>query len=733
MSQSQTPQVDVQQFTFDKQALEAVDSNAHAASNWPIVYILSDETTKTAYVGETTNAKSRLSTHLRDQKKKKLKSAALVSSAKFNKSAALDIEASLIRYLAADGKFRPINSNLGGAIDHNYYQKDGLYRDIFRETWNNLRRIGLAQRSLESIDNSDVFKYSPYKTLSADQRESLIGILSALVDDGVETLLVEGGAGTGKSVLAIFLFKLLHSDIDDLQLREFSDDELALRDLVARFKERFPDPRMALVVPMSSFRSTLKRAFAQIADLSSKMVISPAELAKQHYGVVLVDEAHRLRQRKNLGAYYGRFDTVCKELEMDADTASEVDWVLAQSSKSIFFYDQNQSIKPSDADAAVFNQLKKRPTTQQQMLLSQFRVNAGNSYSQFISDLLRVTLGETEVFRSKQYELKIFDRIDDLIATIEDRNEKQGLSRLVAGFSWPWVSKNNPELFDIQIENTALQWNRTNNDWINSDNAVKEVGCIHTTQGYDLNYAGVIFGHEIKFDPDRQEIIIDVDRYFDKNGKTAIDDPAQLKQYILNIYQTILMRGIRGTFIYACDPDLRAYLKKHIPTHRREEPTSGRNIIELKRFVNAVPLYNLDVAAGAFSDPQLAESVRLVEVPENCRIDETYFACRVIGESMNLIIPNGAICLFRKERGGSRNGKIVLVELTDQRDQESGYGYTVKEYRSIKTENEDGFSHQTIWLKPQSSDPSIEPIELTAEDDAEFHVVGEFVRVLDRE
>ncbi|WP_367967828.1 S24 family peptidase [Spiribacter onubensis] len=193
------------------------------------------------------------------------------------------------------------------------------------------------------------------------------------------------------------------------------------------------------------------------------------------------------------------------------------------------------------------------------------------------------------------------------------------------------------------------------------------------------------------------------------------------------------MRGIRGTFIYACDPALRAYLKQHIPTHRREEPTQTRNVVELKPFVNAVPLYSLDVAAGAFSAPQLAESVRLVEVPKDCPIDDTYFACRVIGESMNLIIPNGAICLFRKERGGTRNGKIVLVELTDQRDQESGYGYTVKEYRSMKTEDGDGFSHKTIWLKPRSSDRSIESIGLTAQDDAEFHVVGEFIRVLDRE
>lgn len=732
MSQTQPPQVEIEQLAFNHEAVDSLSGHSYAANYWPVVYILSNEVAKTAYIGETTNAISRLGTHLKDEKKRKLTTASLVSSAKFNKSAALDIESSLIRYLAGDGQFKPINSNLGGAIDHNYYQKNELYRAIFREIWDKLRSIGIAQHSLESIDNSDVFKYSPYKTLSLDQREGLMSILSALLDDDLQTLIVEGGAGTGKSVLAIFLFKLLHSDIDDIQLVEFSDEELELRSLVQRFKEKFPEPRMALVVPMASFRSTLKRAFRQIDGLSAKMVIGPAELAHQHYDIVLVDEAHRLRKRKNLGSYFGRFDEVCTELNLDAQTASEVDWVLARSKKSVFFYDNNQSIKPSDADPEAFETLKQLPTTQQQMLLSQFRVRAGNSYARFISDLLNIRITDPKLFRSKHYELRIFDRIEDLISTVRERDRNYGLSRLVAGYAWPWVSKNNPDLFDIEIDNIQLQWNRTNDDWINSAKAVDEVGCIHTTQGYDLNYAGVIFGKEIRFDPERQELVIDPDQYFDRTGKTSVDHPDQLKQYILNIYQTILMRGIRGTFIYACDPELRAYLKRHIPTHSIESPKVDDKIVELRHFVNAVPLYDLDVAAGSFSELQLAEVSAWTSVPEGIRIDETYFACRVIGESMNRIIPNGAICLFRQERGGTRNGKIVLVELNNQRDQESGYGYTIKEYESIKNEDDSGFTHQMIRLKPKSTDASIKIIELTNQDEAEFRVVGEFVRVLDQ-
>jgi DUF2075 family protein len=583
---------------------------------------------------------------------------------------------------------------------------------------------------LESIDNSDVFKYSPYKSLSFDQRQGLIGILGALLDDDLKTLLVEGGAGTGKSVLAIFLFKLLHSDLDELRLREFSDEELELRDYLLRFKQLCPSPQMALVVPMSSFRNTLKKAFRNIAGLSPNMVIGPAELAHQHYDIVLVDESHRLRKRKNLGPYFSRFDAVSQQLGFDQETCTEVDWVLARANKAVLFYDRNQSIKPSDADPEVFQNLRSLPSTQEQTLLSQFRVKAGNSYATFISDLLRVQLPAHEVYRSKHYEFELFERIEDMIDAIRARENQHGLARLVAGYSWPWLSKKSPEAFDIAIENTQLRWNRTNNDWINAAGSIDEVGCIHTTQGYDLNYAGIIFGHEIRFDPKRQQIVIDAQHYFDKAGKQSITDSNQLKQYILNIYQTILMRGIRGTFVYACDPHLRDYLKQHIPVFQTNVESVTLKVVPLEPFINAVPVYDLAVAAGDFSAEQTAQANTWAEVPADCPIDDTYFACQVVGESMNRVIPNGATCLFRQERGGTRAGKIVLVEMLGDTDPESGHRYTVKEYESLKIESEDGFQQRKILLKPRSHDASFEAIELDDAVASEYRVVGEFVRVL---
>lgn len=293
---NQTSFVEVNRYRFSAEALAEIEVNAYAANNWPLVYILSDGTTRRAYVGETTDTITRLGTHLKHPQKQSLTTVHLVSSERFNKSATLDIESSLIKYLSADGRFSLLNGNLG-LSDHNYYQRDELYSRIFRETWDRLRTHGIAERSIEAIDNSDVFKYSPYKSLSADQQQGLIAIMRSLVDPEVKNIVVQGGAGTGKSVLAIFLFKLIHSDLEELDLREFSEEEKEIRELLRQIKQLYPLPRMALVVPMNSFRSTLKKAFRNVSGLHPNMVISPSELTQQRYDIVLVDESHRLRKR----------------------------------------------------------------------------------------------------------------------------------------------------------------------------------------------------------------------------------------------------------------------------------------------------------------------------------------------------------------------------------------------------------------------------------------------------
>lgn len=721
----------IERHNFDIYNIESLE-NYYANNLWPIVYLLSDELIKEAYVGETTDATFRLKTHLKNNKKNKLTTFRLISSEKFNKSATLDIESLLIKYLSGDGEYKLLNGNLGIA-NHNYYQKKEIYWDVFKNIWNGLIQEGVAKHSLKHIDNSDLFKYSPYKSLTEEQKKGLYLIIDNLLNNNIHNTLIEGGAGTGKTILAIFLFKLLNSDNSDFNFRDFGDDEMELKFKVDKLKQKYQKPKMALVVPMSSLRNTLKKVFKNVKGLRASMVIGPAELAKSHFDIVIVDESHRLRRRVNLGAYFGAFDKINAKLNLDKFIGNELHWVTLQSSKAILFYDEGQSIKPSDVLKNDFDNLKSRKDTKIEYLQSQFRVKGGNSYVKYVDDLLKCNLAENQdVYKNKNYDFVLFDNIDSFISEVNARNEEFGLSRMIAGYSWKWISNKDESLLDIEIENTKLKWNSTNIDWVNSTNAIDEVGCIHTTQGYDLNYSGIIFGHEISYSKQTNEIIILEENYFDANGKQSIKDPNELKDFIINIYKTILLRGIKGTYVYACDKDLREYLASHILPH--ESNVNVKNEINLRiennQFDNSVPFYNLQAAAGNFSELQSIEDNSWIELPEHVRFSEDYFACKVVGESMNKIIPSNSICLFKKYRGGSRNGRIVLAQSTEIQDNDFGSGYTVKEYQSTKASNTDSWSHKSINLKPQSFDESFETIILSEDELEDFKVVGIFEMVL---
>jgi predicted GIY-YIG superfamily endonuclease len=198
---------EINKIEFNNNGLNSIQLQYFVADNWPIVYILNNEGVKQAYVGETTDTNSRMFSHLQSQSKNHLKEAHFISSKKFNKSATLDIESNLIKYLHADGKFKLLNGNLG-LVNHSYYQRDEYYSSLFREIWNSLISKGIAKHSLEHISNSDLFKYSPYKTLSLDQRKNLMLIIDALISDSKKSIFVEGGAGTGKTIIAIFFIQI---------------------------------------------------------------------------------------------------------------------------------------------------------------------------------------------------------------------------------------------------------------------------------------------------------------------------------------------------------------------------------------------------------------------------------------------------------------------------------------------------------------------------------------------
>jgi len=729
----------IQEYEFDQELFDHFRQQHFVKNLWPVVYLLSDGEVREAYVGETADAIRRMEAHLKHGKKKKLTCVHLISSNKFNKSATLDIESNLIKYISGDGEYKLQNANIGLA-NHNYYQKSEVYWEIFTSIWDDLRSKGLAKHTIKYIDNSDLFKYSPYKTLMPEQKEGLRIIIENLLGEKHDQVIVQGGAGTGKTILAIFLFKMIHSELEDFNFGEFGEDEEDFIRLVKELKKKYPNPKMGLVVPMSSFRNTLGKVFKNVKGLRVNMVIGPAEVTRNEYDLLLVDESHRLRRRVNLGSYFRAFDNGCKRLELNPETSNELEWVLKQSEKSILFYDTDQSIKPSDVPQSHFDDLKSSSKSVIIPLRSQLRAKGGKPYEEFIDGLLKNTLDKKQApFESDHYDLLLFDSIDQMVNEIKERDKEVGLSRLAAGFAWPWISKNDDTLKDIEIKGTELRWNSKNQDWINSTNALEEVGCIHTTQGYDLNYTGLIFGHEITYNKEAERIEVIPENYHDKAGKQTVDDIADLKTFITNIYKTLMLRGIKGTYVYACDPDLRDYLATYIQIAeqpQQEETTIVKRISveQLKPYENGIPLYSIQAAAGSFSEIQAVDDVDWIELPQDIRYNKDLFACRVIGESMSKIIPNGSICLFREYAGGSRNGRIVLAELTDKQDPDTGSAYTVKDYQSTKKRTEDGgWEHEMIQLHPRSFDPNYDTIILKGKDTELVKVVGVFEQVLGKE
>lgn len=534
--------------TFEKEHFSKV--KAAFKDRWPVVYIIEDDEKGQAYIGESTNICTRICDHWNNTERRALKNIYIIFNKVFNKSVILDLEAFLIGYIVADGKYRLQNGN-GGQHVHNYYLRDEYQRE-FRHIWQLLQDEGVVRHGITLLENQDLFKYSPYKILNLDQFNVAVQILTDLKYDlgnnnQSRSFIIDGGAGTGKSILGIYLLKLL---IDAESSPAWTAEEEALDENLSYIIGHLsPNLRVGYVVPTQSFRETLKKVFDGIQGLDSKMVLSPEDVANSGeglYDLLIVDESHRLRRRRAL-FNYGSYDKANKALELDEE-ATELDWILKKSRYQLFFYDSRQSVKPSDVEALRFFSLSQQEDTRNYKLTSQMRCKGGNDYIEYINNILECQQEEMLTFGSS-YELLLFEDVEDMVSAIKEKNNKMGLCRNMAGYAWPWkthkmkLSKIQKEgLYDIEIENKyevnnahKYIWNTTQRDWINSENSINEIGCIHTTQGYDLNYAGVIIGWEIDYDPINNIITVSKDMYQDAKGKEKVDEKI-LRNYIKNIY-----------------------------------------------------------------------------------------------------------------------------------------------------------------------------------------------------
>ena len=234
----------------------------------------------------------------------------------------------------------------------------------------------------------------------------------------------------------------------------------------------------------------------------------------------------------------------------------------------LLFYDPDQSVKPSDIPPVTFDRIFRRRSLTRIGLSSQLRCLGGDDYIEYVKDVLNSRATEPHG-PFEGFSLRFYEDVDAMMDEINRLDREVGLSCGVAGYAWPWISKGAPkdtELRDISIGQGYL-WNRTYTDWINSDRLPYEIGCIHTVQGYDLNYVGVIFGPEIVYSKTSKRIEVRQEEYRDSLGRAVSGDYEALREYIINIYTTLMTRGIHGAFVYVCDPALRDYLRKYFNCH----------------------------------------------------------------------------------------------------------------------------------------------------------------------
>lgn len=561
--------MELRRYPFDKDGCDTAGENAWG-KNDSVVYMINGQ--KEMYVGETSSFQNRFRQHLETKKNDGYEIIRLIGDKEFHKSYVQDIEQRLIRLCSADGKFELQNRNAGLSAAHNYPQKADCEKKM-REIWGLMSNEKLTNHTYEELINTNIFKYSPYTTLTKEQNKVSYDVLRTILD-GLKgkrptTAIVMGSAGTGKTIVALNMISTL-LNISRMNADATFDPTDAWHVLIQDWKDYVSNhgiPRIALVVPMQSIRATLADVTSKIGGAFSKdIVVGPTDVIKNQYDIVFVDESHRLKKRKNI-MDYGNFDKCCSKLGFDPKTSNQLDWIIKRCKQRVLFYDATQSIKSADITPSEYEKSLGSEFKSKFMLKSQMRCIGGTDYINYVNEVFDLKNPEHKTF--KDYELETFNKASSVVSQIKQLERRHKLCRTVAGYSWEWKTKSIPlkdikkdKLYDIDIDGNYYIWNTTDKNWILSENAINEIGCVHTTQGYDLNYVGIIFGKEIDYDEKNNRFVVNLKEYYDVKVKSATPEE-KVKEYIINAYKVMMMRGIKGCYLYACNPGMQKFLKKY--------------------------------------------------------------------------------------------------------------------------------------------------------------------------
>lgn len=359
-----------------------------------------------------------------------------------------------------------------------------------------------------------------------------------LKDKKKRTIIIQGGPGTGKSVLAVNLLM-----------------EYISQSLNASYVTKNSAPREAFLRILTQGRAM---RLAEIKQLF-RSPFGLAQCPKNAYDCLIVDEAHRLVKRMN----------------MDKGGKNQVKECIAASLLTIFLLDEDQAVTTKDIgsiDEVSYwcKELGSRLIiTDETKLISQFRCNGSDAYIQFIDEILQRHEESIAVDLSElNFDFKVFDNPNEMRGALRVKNQENNKTRMVAGYCYDWNVKHRRGEWDVMLEdNFQAKWNLENDKvWAINPDSFEEIGCIHTAQGLEFDYVGVFIGKDLTYNPATRLIETHREAISNDDNSSGIRSasPAKAHQLILNTYKTLLTRGQKGCYVYCEDSELRKYIRSFL-------------------------------------------------------------------------------------------------------------------------------------------------------------------------
>ena len=421
--------------------------------------------------------------------------------------------------------YKTDREELGEFIKKNV--KKPAKRDLFEVIDNGKLKPSKALQDsiLDLLDGKDEF-------VMVDEQQVAFATITKLVKDNISrggkyTIIVRGGPGTGKSVIAIQTMAKLLSE-----------------GYACSYMTKNAAPREVFGIKLTQGHKDKK----YISGILKSPILLEYSTRENIYPCLLVDESHRLCK------HYGH---------------NQIEDIIRSSQINVFFIDEDQRVTVKDIGTVdLIKQYAKQYNSKviddpSLTLKSQFRCNGSDGYMQFLDNILGIRETPNTSLDGLDYDIRVFDSPRIMKEELEKINNVSNKARIVAGYCYEWVSENVSTAYDIWLEDQfKAQWNlRGGQPFAIADTSFEQVGCIHTCQGLEFDYVGVIVGQDMRFE--NGQVITDQTKIAESDKSSGIrtcKDKGLADRLIRNTYKTLMSRGQKGCFIYCEDKELSKYI-----------------------------------------------------------------------------------------------------------------------------------------------------------------------------